>query len=163
MASDLPARIEESLAPGAERNGFELVAVDVLGTRARPLVRVYLDREGGVGLDELAEANGWISAALDETDPIPGAFVLEVSSPGVDRPLRKPSDFERFAGEDVRLKTMAPIDGRRNFTGTLGGFREGDVVIVCDGEEYSIPLEKVGKAHMVGRVDIHGEGGVSEG
>ncbi len=163
MASDLPARLEESLTLGAERNGFELVAVDVLGTRDRPLVRVYLDREGGVGLDELAEANGWISAALDEADPIPGAYVLEVSSPGVDRPLRKPSDFERFAGEDMKLKTMAPIDGRRNFTGTLGGFREGDVVVVCDGEEYSIPLETVGKAHLVGRVDIHGEGEVPEG
>lgn len=97
---------------------------------------------GPITLEEVSAQTGWISELIDELDPIDGAYVLEVSSPGLARPLRRARDFERFAGEQVALKTTAS-EGRRRYTGTLRGFEDGAVLLTCDGEDVSIPLDEV--------------------
>ncbi len=101
-------KLIEVLEPLAEGNGLELVTVEVAGTKKNPILRVCLDTpQGGINLDQLAEAREWVDAAVDELDPFKESFVLEVSSPGIDRPLRKLSDFERFAGEDEFIRSIA--------------------------------------------------------
>ena len=101
--TDLAKRLEELLEPIAEKNGFELVAVEQAGGRKAPVIRVLLDREGGVNLDAICEANRWVTEAIDEADPLSSPYMLEVSSPGVDRPLRKRD----------RLRALRRRDGHR--------------------------------------------------
>lgn len=141
-------RAYELLAPLAQERGLELVATEVAGTKGTPVVRVYLDREGGIDLDAIAEANAWISAALEEADPVSGAWVLEVSSPGIERPLRKMEDFARYVGERVAVSTAAPLDGRRRFTGVLEAVEGEQIVIDCDGTSFRVPLDAIAKANL---------------
>jgi ribosome maturation factor RimP len=152
--ADLDVRLTGLLGHKADEAGFELVAVDVAGAKHAPLVRVYLDREGGLDIDALTSANGWIKPVLDEVAELGDSYTLEVSSPGIDRPLRKMADFQRFAGEQVKLTTTGPVDGRKHFTGTLSGV-DGDLVIVeVDGVEYRIPFETVSKANLKAEIDF---------
>ena len=90
-----------------------------------------------------------ISAALDVADIIPHAYQLEVSSPGLDRPLRRERDFARFAGQSARVKLADGVEGRRNFSGTIRGAKDGVVEIECDGRSYQLPIEQVAKANLV--------------
>jgi len=90
-----------------------------------------------------------ISAALDVADLIPNAYRLEVSSPGIERPLRREQDFARFAGQKVKIRTTDPVEGRRNFSGVLGGAKAGVVDVECEGQSYKIPLDCVAKANLV--------------
>ena len=98
-------------------------------------------------LDEVTAETGWISDAIDELDPFPAAFTLEVSSPGLDRPLRRERDFVRFAGSDVSLSTTA-AEGRRKFSGRLEGVEDGRVVLTCDAERVEVPLDEVKKCKV---------------
>jgi len=157
---DLARRIEELLEPEAEANGFELVAVEQAGGRHVPVIRVLLDREDGVTIDDLAAANEWISAVLDETDVVSGSYTLEVSSPGVDRPLRKLADFERFAGETATLKTRAAQTGRTTWTGRIEGVEGDRVVLDVDDESVAVPFNEILKARLKGVVDF-GKGGTT--
>ena len=111
----------DALSPTAEAQGIEIVTVDIVGSKKAPTIRVYIDCEGGVGFDELASAQEWINALMDEIDPFPGAYTLEVSSPGIDRPLRTKQHFQRFAGEKVALVLSAPVNSRAKYTGQLAG------------------------------------------
>lgn len=159
MTRELEERIEAALAPAAVDHGFELVAVEFAGTQAQPTLRIFLDREGGIGLDAICEANEWISAMLDEIDPFDAAYTLEVSSPGVDRPLRSLDDFARFAGSVATLRTQR-IDGRTRFTGTIERVEGESVVLDIDGEPVHIPISDVRNARLKGEVDFgHGKGG----
>ena len=151
--TDLAARLAEVIEPEATAHGFELVAVEQAGGRGTPVIRVLLDREGGLDLDAVASANAWVSEILDETDPIHGPYTLEVSSPGVDRPLVKRTDFERFAGETVNLKTHA-ADKRKSWTGVLVGMEGDDVVLDVDGERVAVAYETITKARLKGVVDF---------
>jgi ribosome maturation factor RimP len=137
------------LGPLAQANGIELVAAEVCGHKGSPIVRVYLDRDGGIDLEAIGEANAWISEALEESPPVQGPYVLEVSSPGVDRPLRGRRDFERYVGTRATVKTLAPIDGRKRFTGPIAGTTEERVQISCDGgTTYEIPFDAIAKANL---------------
>jgi len=153
-SSSIKSRIDALLAPAAEEHGFELVAVEVSGPNNGRLVRVYIEKEDGVDLDALASANEWISTLLDAEDLIDGAYVLEVSSPGIDRPLARSADYVRFAGEEVTLRTAMPIDGRRTFIGILEGMSGDDVLIDCQGTSSRIPFTDIAKAHINGQVDF---------
>ncbi len=159
MRASLANTVEALLTPIAQREGFELVAVDTAGGHKQPVVRVYLDQEGGVNLDAIASASFWISEALDEREDIlKGAYTLEVSSPGIDRPLRKLTDFERFAGSQIKLKTV-PAEGRTTYTGTLLAVEGEDVVLETDaGEKVHIPHGAISKAHLKGDVDFKQKG-----
>ena len=99
MLSAKERRLLEALEPLATAHDVEIVTVEVVGSRKAPTIRVYLDCDGGIGFDELAASQKWVNELMDELDPFPGAYTLEVSSPGIDRPLRTPEHFQRFAGE----------------------------------------------------------------
>ena len=141
----------DALEPRAAEEGIEIVTVEVTGSKKSPIIRVYIDAEGGVGFDELSGSQAWMGELMDEIDPFPGAYVLEVSSPGIDRPLRTLEHFERFAGEDVVVKTTAPIDGRKSFSGVLKGVSDGNVLVEVDGEKFSVPYETIKKANVKGK------------
>ena len=134
------------LEPAIEALGYELVELEF----PPHLLRIYIDREGGVTVDDCEVVSRQVSAVLDVEDPISGAYTLEVSSPGLDRPLRKETDFIRFAGERAKIELSLPDkDGRRRFTGTLKGCDAGEVLIEVDGEEHRLPLADIGKARLV--------------
>ena len=119
---DKAAEIERIVAPALEAMGYGLVRVRLTGGH-RPVLQIMVERNDAraLTLDDCAEVSRAISALLDVEDPLPGAHSLEVSSPGIDRPLVKPQDFERFAGREAAVETRAPIDGRRRFRGRLLG------------------------------------------
>lgn len=157
--TDLSTTLEGILDPIAERNGFELVAVEQAGGHKAPVIRVLLDREGGINLDALCEANSWVDEAIEDSGLMRGTYTLEVSSPGIDRPLRKRSDFERFAGETVTVKAK-PSSGKRSaWTGTLLGMKDDLVALEVNGENVDIPLESVLKARLKGAVSFNRERG----
>jgi ribosome maturation factor RimP len=156
--TDLAAQLTGLLGPEAAEHGFDLVAVEVVGGRGTQVIRVLLERDEGTDLDAIGSASGWVSDLLDEADPIVGHYVLEVSSPGIDRPLVKRSDFERFAGESVRMKVLRG-EKRASVNGVLVGIEGDDVIVEVDGERVRVPFETIQKARLKGVVDFGNERG----
>ena len=144
----------DALEPRAAAEGIELVTLEIVGAKKAPTIRVYIDTDHGVSFDELSATQAWMGNLMDEIDPFPGAYTLEVSSPGIDRPLRTIEHFERFAGEKCTVKTVSPIDGRSSFSGTLLGVESGNVVVEADGERFAIPHESIKKANVKGTIDF---------
>ncbi len=146
--SGIEQEIIDALEPRAAERGIDVVDVEVVGATKAPCVRVRIDHAdeslATISLDEVTAETEWISAALDELDPIPSSFTLEVSSPGMARPLRKPRDFERFAGETVAV-SLTPGEGRRRYTGVLLGIEEGTVALEVDGERVVLPFDDIRK------------------
>ena len=141
-------KLLDALEPTAAASGVEIVTLEIMGSKKAPTIRVFIDT------DELASAQVWINRIMDEIDPFPGAYMLEVSSPGIDRPLRTKEHFARFAGEQVVVKTSSPIDGRSSFTGTLEGVEGDDVIVEVDGSRIAIGYSLIKRAHVVGAVDF---------
>lgn len=146
--------ILDALASKAAARDCEIVTVEVVGASKSPVIRVYIDAEGGVTFNELTAAQEWISSLLDEIDPFPGAYVLEVSSPGIDRPLRTPEHFQAAVGEKAKLKTMSAIDGRKHFKGEIISASAGSVTISVDGSPIELPYENIAKANIIGTVEF---------
>lgn len=128
--------------------GYELIEVEYLPEYGSMVLRLYIDSEGGVNVDGCAEASRLISAIMDQANFIGSEYMLEVSSPGIERPVRKPADFVRFTGEAIKLKTVTPIEGRRRYSGTLSGFEDGLIAIDVDGTTHQIHIENVKKAKL---------------
>ena len=147
-------KLLEALEPKAREEGVELVTLEVTGAKKAPTIRVYIDTDHGVGFDELASAQVWINDIMDEIDPFPGAYMLEVSSPGIDRPLRTPEHFRRFVGERAVVKTKSPVDGRNNFAGTIEEADGEQVKLNCDGTSYAIPFAQVKRANLKGTINF---------
>lgn len=148
MAIPLVTELIALLEPLAAEHGLELVTVEVAGGGRHQIVRVYLDREGGIDIEAIAEANAWLSETLDTVPRLSGPYTLEVSSPGIERILRKREDFVRFAGQRVVVHTSKPVDGRSKFTGELVGLEGDDVVITVEEEEHRVPLESIERARL---------------
>jgi ribosome maturation factor RimP len=145
-----PLHIGEMLEPGIRSLGYELVGVEYQsGGKGGGLLRVYIDSADGISADDCQKVSYQVSGVLDVEDPIPGHYTLEISSPGLDRLLFRPEDFERFAGQLVKLRAASPVNGRRNFKGRLVGLRDGQVVIRQDDAEVSLPYEQVDQARLV--------------
>jgi ribosome maturation factor RimP len=143
-------KVRRIVAPLAAQEGMELVDVE-MGGAGRQTLRIYIDKTGGVSLDDCSSISRATSAALDVEDPIDGAYDLEVSSPGLDRPLRTPEHFAKFVGQKVRVKTFGPVaecENRKTFVGTLQGFSEGKVIVEVDGKVFHVPHEQVSKAKV---------------
>jgi ribosome maturation factor RimP len=136
------------LEPAIAAMGFELADLEVHRGR-RALLRLYIDREGGVTLDDCQHVSEQVGALLDVEDPLPGSYVLEVSSPGFDRRLRTQAHFERFVGERVRVELKDALEGRRSFTGRLTGVQSGNVLVEVDGEVWRLPLNDIAVARLV--------------
>jgi ribosome maturation factor RimP len=133
--------------------GYEVVELEFHPQGRGGLLRVYIDREAGVTVDDCEIVSRQVSAVLDVEDPIPGAYTLEVSSPGLDRPIRKAADFARFAGQQARIDMELPIEGRRRFAGTLKGCEAEEVTIEVDGVLHKLPLGGMAKARLVPDLD----------
>jgi ribosome maturation factor RimP len=130
--------------------GYELVGVEYFSRgKAGRLLRVYIDRQEGITVDDCAAVSRQLSAMLDVEDPIAENYELEVSSPGLDRPLIRPEDFVRFAGERVRVRLSRPLEGRRNFEGTLIGLAEGRVELAVDEKAFHLVLDDIDSARLV--------------
>ena len=145
------AALRALLEPAVESLGFELVDVERSGSGGHALLRLYIDSRGGVTVDDCAEVSHQVSAILDVEDPVPGQYTLEVSSPGLDRPLVKRRDFERFLGETIKVRMSKPIDGRRNFIGQLTRMEGESVILESGADSFSLPLDGIEKARLVPR------------
>ena len=140
-------RLIALIEPPLAALGFELADLDVHAGR-RGLLRIYIDRATGVTLDDCERVSEQLGAWLDVEDPLPGSYVLEVSSPGFDRRLRTIAHFARFAGERAKLELRDAREGRRNLTGKLAGTEAGRVLIDVDGEVWRVPLNDIAMARL---------------
>lgn len=147
MSRDVVSRVWEIAAPVAGAEGLELVEVEYRRESRGPVLRIYLDREGGIGVDDLARASRQLSDVLDVHDVIPGEYVLECSSPGINRRLRLPEHFRRFVGERVRVRTAERPDGRRSFVGTLAAVDDDGIEVVDAQGSYRIRFDEVVRAN----------------
>lgn len=142
-------RLRSMLEPPVALMGCELVDIEHVPQGKGQTLRVYIDKEGGVTVDDCERVSHQISGVLDVEDPIAGHYTLEVSSPGLDRPLSKPEHFARFRGREIKLRLLAPQGGRRNFKGLLKGLKDEQVELEVDGEDMFLPLECIEKARLV--------------
>jgi len=147
MALTVP-HIDELLQPGAQALGYELVAVELSGGDTS-IVRIYIDTPNGITVDDCAKASRQFSAILDVEDPISNRYTLEVSSPGMDRPLAKPEHFQQVIGQDVKIKMITLINGRRRFTGELIEANNQFAVVEVDGEQTELPYDEMDRARLV--------------
>jgi len=129
--------------------GFELVDVVLATEYGRQVLRFFIDKPGGVTIDDCADASREISTLLDVEDPLERRYTLEVSSPGLDRPLVKEVDFVRYIGKKAKIKIREPIDGRRNFTATIDSVGDGKVSVTdFDGKQFVLELAMISKARL---------------
>lgn len=136
------------IAPAVVALGYELWGIEYNTHSRHPLLRVFIDSENGINVEDCAAASRQISSVLDVEDPINTEYTLEVSSPGMDRPLFTLDQFTRYVGEWVKVKLRAPFEGRRNFRGRLAGVEADEVVVVVDDHEFLLPIELIDKANV---------------
>lgn len=141
------------LAPSVEALGFELWGVEYLSQGRHSTLRVYIESEQGVGVDDCATVSHHVSGVLDVEDPISGEYTLEVSSPGVDRLLFQLDQFPAYVGEWIELRLRSPFEGRRKFKGVLKGIEGEDVVVQVEDHEYLLPHSAIEKARIQPRFD----------
>ncbi len=152
---DLLQRTENIIAPSLESHGYDVVRIRLSGIK-RPVLQIMIERLDGVSItvDDCAIVSRVVSVLLDQHDPIKGHYILEVSSPGLDRPLVKAKDFQRFCGNKITFKTRMPIEGRKNFKGYLESASEKEITVLLDvdstGENVQIvvPLEDILSAKL---------------
>jgi ribosome maturation factor RimP len=144
--------------------GFDLIEVQFAREQRGAVLRLFIDRPPGseqgqsidqtldqtlIGVDDCERVSRDVSAALDVADNISHTYLLEVSSPGLDRPLRRERDFARFVGESARVRLEAGVEGRRNFSGTIQAAKDGRVEIACDGRSYELPIDDIVRANLI--------------
>jgi ribosome maturation factor RimP len=134
--------------------GFDLIEVQFAREQRGAVLRLFIDRPTGqdqtlIGVDDCERVSRDVSAALDVADNISHTYLLEVSSPGLDRPLRRERDFARFVGESARVRLEAGVEGRRNFSGTIQAAKDGRVEIACDGRSYELPIDDIVRANLI--------------
>ena len=143
------AHLWDLFEPVVSGMGYDLIEIEHFPNPKHGVLRLYIDKEGGVNVDDCSNVSRQISALIDVEEPVRGQFNLEISSPGADRPLRRLQDFQRFIGSLVKLKTVMPLEGQRNFKGRLLEASEEVLVIETDTEEISLPMNAVEKARIV--------------
>lgn len=143
----LQHEVRELLEPTVVDLGYELIAVEWVGSRRGPVLRLSVDGPSGVNAQDCAQISERVSPVLDVTDPIEARYTLEVSSPGIERPVQRLEDFERFKGYRAKVRL---IDGlpRRRYTGDLQGVTEGELVMCVDGKEHRLSLETVERVNL---------------
>ncbi len=149
LKREIEQKVGELVEPLTDYNGLELVLVEFVKGPRGNILRLVIDKQGGVTLDDCSRLSRVVSDLLDVHDPVPGSYNLEVSSPGINRPLVKAEDYERFSGEKVFVRTSEPVDGRRKFKGLLRGVSDQDEVIIdASGQEFFLPLGLIKKARL---------------
>ncbi|MGK8178502.1 ribosome maturation factor RimP [Pseudomonas aeruginosa] len=152
MSSKLE-QLQALLAPVVEALGYECWGVEFISQGCHSVLRVYIDRPEGILIDDCEAVSRQVSGILDVEDPISGEYTLEVSSPGMDRPLFTLEQFAKHAGEQVKIRLRSPYEGRRNYQGILRGVEEQDVVVLVDDHEYLLPIDSIDKANIIPRFD----------
>ncbi|MFT4046060.1 MAG: ribosome maturation factor RimP [Solimonas sp.] len=142
-------RLEQMLAPVLESLGYELVLLEYSPHPRNAMLRLYIDAPAGIAIDDCERASKEVAGVLDVEDPIRSAYRLEVSSPGLDRPLVKPAHFERFTGEQARVQLLAPLNGRRRYIGFIRGIDGGTLRLECKEGLAEIPLSEIERARLV--------------
>jgi ribosome maturation factor RimP len=149
MREAVASKIEAIAQRVTESEGMELVEVEVKGGGGSRFVRISIDKPAGVTHADCELVSQQVGTILDVEDVVPGHYTLEVSSPGLERKLTKPYDFERFQGKKVKIGLREPVDGRRNWEGLLAGFADGQVALeVQPGQVLTFPLDQVAKANL---------------
>jgi len=148
-ADTLLSKIDRLIEPVAEEMGFELVDTEYLCENGRWVLRVYLDKEGGITIDDCATSSREIGGLIDIKEVFDHGYVLEVSSPGLNRRLRREKDFMDVLDKMVKITMSKPLDGRRNFKGRLSRVQDGILHIVIENEIVEIPLQGVKKANLI--------------
>jgi len=143
------SELQRIIEPTVTAMGYELLGIEHLSQGRRSLVRIYIDSEQGITLDDCEAVSHQVSGMLDVEDPIRGQYALEISSPGLDRPLFKREHYEQYVGNRVRIRMALPIEGRRKFSGMLAGVREDKVIVIDDEVEYELPLSGIDKANLI--------------
>jgi len=140
--------IRTMIEPVVNSEGVELLDVEFRRERHGYVLRVFIDHEDGITIEDCSRVSSTLSDFLDVVDPIHHSYHLEVSSPGLDRPLKKPEHFARYIGSIITLKTTIPISNRKNFKGFLRKASEGEIIMECDGTNFTIPMELIEKANL---------------
>ncbi|WP_404415956.1 ribosome maturation factor RimP [Marinospirillum sp.] len=140
--------LEQLIEPVVQSLDFEFWGLEFGGRGRHTLLRVYIDSDKGITVDDCAQVSRQISALMDVEDPIASEYTLEVSSPGMDRPLFRLEHYQQCAGEQVQIKLRLPYEGQRKFSGLLKGVEEDEVIIQVDDEEFCFPLETIDQARV---------------
>lgn len=155
----LEIKITELAEQLAASMGMEVVLVEIKGEGNRSIVRAYIDKPGGITLDDCENFSRRLSVSMDVEDWIPSHYVLEVSSPGVNRPLIKEADFKRFCGKNAKVRTRSAVAGQRNFKGKILGVIEGRLELeVAPGKEVKIALTDIEKANLMAELSMRPQG-----
>jgi ribosome maturation factor RimP len=141
--------LQKLLIPTIEGLGYELMDLEARLSGGSGVLRIYIDKPEGIGVEDCEKVSLAVSALLDVEDPVPGHYDLEVSSPGLDRKLTKPEHFQRFEGKVIKVQMRFPIEGRRRFRGPLVSSSEKNIVVEVDGESHSLPLATINTARLV--------------
>ena len=136
------------LAPAVEAMGFEFWGLEYLQGKGA-ILRVFIDHENGISVDDCAAVSHQISGVLDVEDPIPGEYNLEVSSPGMERPLFTLAHWLKYAGERAQLRLLAPVAGKRRFTAEIVGVENEELLLKVEGETLTVPFAQVDRANLV--------------
>lgn len=140
--------LQQLIEPGVTALGYELVGVEYTTQGRGSVLRVYIDSEQGISAEDCQRVSHQVSGVLDVEDPIRGAYTLEISSPGLDRPLFTAGHFLHFTGSRAKIRLRQPLEGRRNFSGILRGVQGEQVLIEDEGVEFSLPLANIDKARL---------------
>ena len=146
--SKLTDKIAEIARPVVEEEGCSLWDVEYVREAGTWYLRVFIDRDGGVSIDDCERVSRRLDPILDEEDPIPDSYVFEVGSAGADRELKRPGDFEQFMGSEVEVKLYRPVDGSKHYTGTLAGYEDGAVSLSTGEKTLRFPKEQVAQVRL---------------
>ena len=142
-------KLAEMLRPAVAETGKELLGVEFVSAGNHSVLRLFIDHENGINVDDCAQVSHQVGAILDVEDPISTEYSLEVSSPGLDRPLFEKAHFEAVIGETIEVRLSIPLNGRRKFKGKLETIENDTLIVSLDGQDYELVLSNVDKAHLV--------------
>ena len=148
MANPVKQVVQDLVQPYLDEHGFELVDIEYTKEGKNRYLRVFVDKEGGIDLEDCSRISEYLSKKLDEADPIRDAYFLEVSSPGAERPLKEPKDFLKAVGKNVYITTYEPIEGAKEFEGELTSYDEEHLTVRDGNKEVQIPVPKVASARL---------------
>ncbi|GHE78795.1 ribosome maturation factor RimP [Thalassotalea profundi] len=142
-------KLTEMLRPAVEEVGKELLGIEFVSAGKHSILRIFIDHENGINVDDCAEVSRQVGAILDVEDPISSEYSLEVSSPGLDRPLFDLPHFQEVVGETINVKISMPLNGRRKFKGKLVSIENDTLIVNVDGEDYELIFSNIDKANLV--------------
>ncbi|PZD93714.1 ribosome maturation factor RimP [Paenibacillus sambharensis] len=146
--ANIKSTVDEMVRPYIEDNGFELVDIEYVKEGSNFFLRIFVDKEGGIDIDECGRISEYVSERLDQEDPISDAYFLEVSSPGAERPLKKPEDMAKAVGKHVFITTYEPIGGLKEFEGKLLSFDGDEAVVEAGKKKHTLPYAKIASARL---------------